>query len=152
MLASTYDRAMRWKWALIAAVAAVLAVPSATQSATSDSALFFNTPSGNISCVYVPSRLWANLRCDVGGGVKPLPAKPRSCGFDWGVGIQMQNRGRGRIVCASDSVFSPTAKRFPYGTTWRRNGFVCTVKRVGLRCTNRTRNGFFLSRQRSYRF
>jgi hypothetical protein len=59
--------------------------------------------------------------------------------------------GSARIVCASDSVFSPTAKRFPYGTTWRRNGFVCTVPRVGLRCSNRTKNGFFLSRQRSYR-
>ncbi|MDP9492222.1 MAG: hypothetical protein M3P42_08520, partial [Actinomycetota bacterium] len=88
---------MRCKWALVTAVAAALAVPSATQSVTHDAALFFNTPSGNISCVYVPSRLSANLRCDIGGGVKPLPPRPRSCGFDWGVGIQMQNRGRARI-------------------------------------------------------
>jgi uncharacterized protein DUF6636 len=144
---------MRWKWALVVVAAVtVLAGPPATQSATRDSVLFFNTPSGNISCVYLPSSTSANLRCDIGGGVRPLPPKPRSCGFDWGVGMQMQLRARARIVCASDSVFSPAARRFPYGTTWRRNGFICTVRRVGLRCSNRTKNGFFLSRQRSYRF
>jgi hypothetical protein len=64
----------------------------------------------------------------------------------------MRHRGRARIVCASDSVFSPALRRFPYGTTWRRNGFTCTVRKIGLRCVNRSKNGFFLSRQRSYRF
>jgi hypothetical protein len=143
---------MWWKWALFAAAVAVLAGPPATQSATRDAVVFFNTPSGNISCVYLPLRTSVNLRCDIGGGVRPLPAKPRSCNADWGVGIEMQLRGRARIVCASDSVFSPAARQIPYGTTWRRNGFSCLVRRVGLRCANRTKNGFFLSRQRSYRF
>jgi len=36
MLASAYDRAMRWEWALFAVAVAVLAGPPTTQSATRD--------------------------------------------------------------------------------------------------------------------
>ena len=60
-------------------------------------------------------------------------------------------RGRGRIVRQRLRV-QPDREAFPYGTTWRRSRFTCTIRRIGLRCTNRTKNGFFLSRQRSYRF
>ena len=39
-----------------------------------------------------------------------------------------------------------------YGTTWRRNGLVCSSKAIGLRCSNPAGHGFFMSRARSYRF
>jgi hypothetical protein len=39
-----------------------------------------------------------------------------------------------------------------YGTTWRRDGFTCRSRIVGLRCRNASVHGFFLSRQRSYAF
>jgi hypothetical protein len=61
----------------------------------------------------------------------------------------MADTGRARVVCAGDTVLhqGPVLK---YGTTWRRGGFTCTSRSTGLRCTNRSRHGFFVSRARSY--
>jgi len=35
-----------------------------------------------------------------------------------------------------------------YGKTWAWSGFRCTSRRTGLTCTNTSRHGFFLSRDR----
>ncbi len=85
-------------------------------------------------------------------GLKPLPPRPRRCEFDYGIGFEMGRKGRARAVCASDSVYTPKGRTLGYGSTWKRGGFVCTSKQVGLRCRNLVGHGFFESRGRSYRF
>ena len=111
----------------------------------------FRMPSKNIECAeFTDAR--PTLRCDIRGGLKPLPPKPASCEFDWGAGYIMGRRGRAHVSCVSDSVHDPSARVLRYGTIWRRDGFVCVSRTAGLRCHNAAGNGFFLSRRHSYAF
>jgi hypothetical protein len=109
------------------------------------------TPSGSIACEFrhLPP---IGLRCDVNGGVKPIPPKPRSCELEWGPGFEMSRTGRPQIVCGSDTVNLAPQTTLNYGATWRKPGFSCTSRRSGLTCRNVGRHGFVLSVERSSRF
>jgi uncharacterized protein DUF6636 len=120
-------------------------------AAASASVVSFRMPSKNVYCAEFTGPR-ASLRCDIRSGLKPRPPKPASCEFDWGGGYTLGRRGRARINCVSDSVYSSSARVLRYGTTWRRDGFTCVSRVAGLRCRNAGGHGFFLSRQRSYRF
>jgi hypothetical protein len=135
----------------VAGVALVFAVGAGNASADG----FFQTPSRNIGCVYVAPFAVKDrpyLRCDIGGGLHPLPPRPRGCDLDWGYGYSMSDTGRARPFCAGDTAKDPRAPVLGYGRTWRRGPFACVSQRSGLRCTNRSGRGFFLSRERSYTF
>jgi len=108
----------------------------------------FQTPSGNIACY----RLDDSLRCDISSGLQPLPPKPSSCEFDWGLSVGMEERGAAEFGCVSDTVLDPTAPELSYGSTWQRGQFMCESSTEGLRCTNGGGHGFFLSRERSQLF
>jgi hypothetical protein len=103
---------------------------------------FFLLPSKNIGCAYNASP--AYLRCDIRTGLKPVPQ--RSCELDW-TGLSMRPRSRATPTCAGDTAMLPNAPILRYGSTWRRGGFVCRSRTIGLRCTNRVGHGFTLSRQ-----
>jgi hypothetical protein len=92
------------------------------------------------------------MRCDIGGGLRPLPPRPKSCDLDWGYGYEMSTFGKARTFCAGDTAHDPRAPILRYDLTWRKGPFTCVSQRIGLRCTNRSRHGFFLSRERSYTF
>lgn len=132
---------MRIALVLTAALALTAPAPAAT------SGVFFRTPSGNIYCAY-----FGSLRCDIGSGLVPKPPKPAGCDFDWGQTYQLGRTGVTRVGCVSDSVFSPTARVLRYGTRLSRGGITCVSRTSGLRCTNASRHGFFLSRAHSSRF
>ena len=113
----------------------------------------FRTPSGNIGCQYASGFGPTSLRCDIRSGLKPKPARPKFChDLEWGDSYNMGVTGRVSITCHGDTAIDPRSRVLRYGTTWKKSGFVCTSKRAGLRCRNRSGHGFFLSRQRSYRF
>ena len=114
----------------------------------------FRMPSSNIGCAYSnePGAGGPMLRCDVLSGLKPPPKRPRGCTLDWKYGYWMHPTGKSLRVCAGDTTVDRHAKVVRYGHRWRAGGFTCLSKRVGLRCTNRSRHGFFLSRTHSYRF
>jgi hypothetical protein len=108
----------------------------------------FRTPSGKIGCGYDNN----TLRCDVDGGVKPLPPQPKSCEFDWGQGFWLRPKGPAAIVCAGDTARNNASLVVRYGTTWRRGSFACNSSPNGLRCTNADHHGFFISKGEAYRF
>jgi hypothetical protein len=130
--------------------AVVCIAPAATASPAA--LQFLRTPSGNIRCALTWGDEPTQLRCDILTGVRPLPPKPASCEFDWGAGYRLDRTGRARITCVSDTAAGPGTRVLRYGTTWRRLGFTCTSRRVGLRCQNTVGHGFFLSRAHSFRF
>ena len=133
---------------VLAASAYVTVTPSAGAAV-----LQFRTPSGNIGCVYATGfGKGASLRCDIRSGLKPKPARPRNCDLDWGDSYELGLTRRAYVTCHGDTAIDPRAHALRYGSTWKKSGFVCTSKRAGLRCRNRSGHGFFLSRQRSYRF
>lgn len=108
----------------------------------------FKVPSGNIGCV-VGS---AYARCDIQKRSWKPPRKPRSCPVDFGQGLAVEKRGRGRFVCAGDTVLFGRAT-VGYGDSVTRGRFSCRVKRSGVRCVNtRSKHGFTLSRQGARRF
>ena len=135
-----------------ATIAATLA--GFARSAPAATVTFFRTPSGNIGCVYASAfqGIPASVRCDIRSGLKPKPAKPRNCHLDWGDSYELPKTGRALVTCHGDTALDPHAPVLAYGKAWQRNGLMCTSRATGLRCTNKSGHGFFLSRQRSYRF
>ena len=113
----------------------------------------FRTPTGNIGCQYGKGFGGPYLRCDIRSGLKPKPPRPKGCvDLEWGDSFEMNATGRVHVTCHGDTAIDPRSRVLRYGQTWMQYGFVCTSKRVGLRCRNKSRHGFFLSHQRSYRF
>jgi len=121
-------------------------------TAAADLAIPFRTPSGNIGCYYTSNRNQASLRCDIRSGLEPRPPKPRNCPLDWGDSYELAPTGRALLTCHGDTAVAPSARVLKYGTRWSRGGFTCTSRKAGLRCVNRSRHGFFLSRAHSFRF
>jgi uncharacterized protein DUF6636 len=136
-------------------IAVVSAVLLLALTGTSGAAVYaFRMPSSNIGCIYDsgPKVGGPDLRCDILSGLKPAPAKPRGCTLDWKYGYRIFATGKARTVCAGDTAVDRHAKAVAYGHRWHMGVFTCLSRRIGLRCTNRSRHGFFLSRKHSYRF
>jgi hypothetical protein len=109
----------------------------------------FQSPSGNIGCV-IGRR--GGVRCDIRNRDWRPPPKPASCRLDWGFGLTVERRGRGRFVCAGDTTLGQ-GRRLAYGDAIRRGRFRCVSRRSGMRCVNRRNgHGFNLSRERAQRF
>ena len=131
--------------AVFVAAAAAAAAAGAPAPAAE---VHFRPPSTAIGCVADATY----LRCDIRGGIKPLPPAPARCRLDWGVGFSLGPTGIAGVECAGDTVLSSQAVVVPYGTTWHRNGFRCASRSSGLRCTNAGGHGFLIGNQSSYRF
>ncbi len=101
-------------------------------------------PSRNIGCIFGRSPRY--VRCDVRTGLRPPPPRPAGCDLDWAYGLEMTAVSRPKTFCAGDTALSQ-GPVLAYGATLRILGFTCVSQRAGLRCTNRARHGFFLSRQ-----
>jgi hypothetical protein len=111
----------------------------------------FVMPSGNIGCGYTddPSRY---LRCDILQSSDMPEGQPSDCDLDYGHAYAMRRRGRSQTLCAGDTVVNRNAPVLEYGETKRIGGFKCRSKTTGLRCTNRSDHGWFLSRRRISKF
>lgn len=140
--------------AVAVAVCAILCARAAgAAQAGKPSVASFRTPSGNIGCVYSSgSGSATSLRCDIRSGLRPRPHKPPGCRLDWGDSYSVNATGRVVLTCHGDTAVLPDSRILRYGTRWRRGGFRCRSRAVGLRCVNRSGHGFFLSRGRSSRF
>ena len=128
-------------------VALILAAALSLALAAEAGAVSFQSPSENIGCALTK----AGVRCDIAQRDWNPPPKPASCPVDWGQGLTLGRRGRGRFVCAGDTVLN-VGRRLAYGRSIRRGRFRCTSRRSGMRCVNRRNgHGFFLSRQHAGR-
>jgi hypothetical protein len=139
---------------LVVAILCAALVPSATPAAAAAGPQSFQVPSKGIVCSYLPADTAhaAFLRCDIDGGIKPLPPRPASCPVDWGLGYEMNKTGRVHPVCAGDTVRGLRGKKLATGSTWRSDGFTCVSKKSGLRCTNASHHGFVLNRKHASTF
>jgi len=143
--------------AIAVAAIALLALGSlatASSSKAKDTYLDFRMPSNNVFCAYVVSSSpYAKyLRCDIMSGIKPKPSSRGCVEGSRGFSADIDVTGKATFPCSSDTVYNKRARKLAYGKTWRKGGFTCKSKLAGLRCSNLSRHGFFLSRQHSYRF
>ena len=112
----------------------------------------FRTPSGSIGCVYARGLGRTEIRCDiVAAYAKPEARRPKSCDLDWGDSLVMGATGGAGYGCHGDTALNQ-GRVLAYGTTFRRPGFACVSRTVGLRCTNKAGHGWDMSRQRQRRF
>jgi hypothetical protein len=115
----------------LSVLAFVASVPS------SASAAFFRTPSGNIICGTGPQSFDGGVSCTV---LSEGNARGQKI---WSM------RGRGRVRVFRSMSNAPVEVRvLRYGRVYRGFGIRCASRQRGLRCRNRSRHGFFLSRQR----
>lgn len=146
--------------ALVAGVAVLFVLGSGATAnsskarASKDTYIDFRMPSNNVFCAYISSASprYTYLRCDIMSGLKPKPSSTGCVEGSRGVSADINVYGRAAYPCSSDTVYNTHARMLAYGTTWRHGGFVCKSQTSGLRCTNKSAHGFFLSRQHSYRF
>ncbi|HEY5478907.1 MAG TPA: DUF6636 domain-containing protein [Gaiellaceae bacterium] len=132
-----------------------LATASSSKSRTGkDTFVQFRMPSNNVFCAYVvASSPYAKyVRCDIMSGIKPKPTGGRCIEGVRGISADIDVTGRATFPCSSDTVYNKSAPLLQYGKTWRRGGFTCKSSMAGLRCSNLSQHGFFLSRAHSYRF
>jgi hypothetical protein len=109
------------------------------------------TPSGNISCFYVPV---GHLLCDIrrAAYLGDLQSRcQRTAGLDWH-GFTVAVGRRATFNCSGGILYNegadvPRYRRLAYGTSWRFGAFTCTSRVTGLTCTSRDGHGLFLSRQ-----
>ena len=105
----------------------------------------FQLPSGNIGC-YIDS---TGVRCDIRERNWQPPARPPSCEYDYGQGIELRDRGAA-FVCAGDTTLGGGIT-VAYGTSIDRGPFRCDSSTEGVDCKDsRSGHGFHLSRA-SYR-
>ena len=146
---------------LLALAVSVLASASVAGSATRLPG--FRSPSGNVSCLFIPSaplsgggRTPATILCKLAHAAyaKTLQARclgPTGAGVDWH-GFTLPAARKGAINCSGGSLYNPT-KQHPsyvtlaYGKTWRQKMFSCTSKVAGVNCSNPSGHGIFISRQ-----
>jgi hypothetical protein len=110
------------------------------------------TPSGNIECTLDPSKGFGVV-CNAIKHEWTLPPKPASCEFEWTDAVFLEPAGRPRFWCSSNAaIYGPNHYwpriDFPYGASVTSSGVICTSRVSGVRCANRDKHGFFLSRQR----
>ncbi|MCW2982614.1 MAG: hypothetical protein JWR63_184 [Conexibacter sp.] len=131
---------------LVLTVFAVLLAPAGASAG--DSLVGFQLPSKKIACVYSHFEgEKAALRCDVADVVRPAK-RPASCKLDYGSAFGLTATGKGRRLCAGDTVLDPKAKVLAYGASRTLGPFTCASRTTGLRCTTRAGHGFELSRTR----
>lgn len=108
----------------------------------------FKTPSGNIHCFAYVDRLTqeAVLRCDLLQNQARVPAKPKDCPLDWGNAFGLSERGKAGRLCVGDTVADPRLPVLAYGKVWSEGGFRCDVTQARLRCINKDKRGFELSK------
>lgn len=102
----------------------------------------FKTPSGNIACEVYDDI----LRCDLQENMAKTPKAPVNCELDWGNMFTLSLQGKGKRLCAGDTVFGHQ-KTLAYGKTWKNKGFVCVSAATGLTCKNRKNHGWTLNKR-----
>jgi hypothetical protein len=148
--------------AIVLAVAGVAFLAASASAESSTRPPGFRSPSGNISCIFLPSavtdsgeRTPASLLCKVAHAdyAKQLEDRcmgPAGAGVDWH-GFALSAARKGTIVCSGGALYPgadrPSYVTLPYGKTWRQKMFSCSSRVSGVNCSNPNGHGLFLSRQ-----
>jgi hypothetical protein len=118
----------------------------------------FRSPSGNISCLFIPSASGApaTILCKLAHSdyAKALQARcmgSTGAGVDWH-GFLLPAARKGTVICSGGILYNPTTQHpsyitLAYGKTWRQKMFSCTSQVNGVNCSNPHGHGMFISRQ-----
>lgn len=114
--------------------------------------VFFQTPSGNISCAIFPGEE-SSLRCDMKELKQTYTARPADCELDWGTAFGISAVGKsGEVICHGDTLFGTDSASLAYGKSLEAGGFQCMSEKSGLTCRNAAGHGFTLSKAKQELF
>lgn len=117
----------------------------------------FRSPSGNISCLLIPSSRSSSMllcdlaRADYSARLQAHCLGPNGGGVDWH-GFTLTATRKGALNCSGGILYNPTTERpsyvtLPYGASWHRGAFTCSSRTTGVTCRSRAGHGLFVSRQ-----
>ena len=121
----------RW-FAAVSALALLWPAGAATQGPELD---YFQSPTGNIRCVY---------ENQVGVGCETL---------NNGRGVVLRSFGGTRLINGRELFTRASSRRIAYGRSWRVSSFRCLSLATGMRCSSSvTGRGFSINRDSISRF
>jgi hypothetical protein len=113
----------------------------------------FRSPSGNISCLFIPSGSGApaTILCRLADADYAQALQDRCKDLDWH-GFLLPAARKGAVNCSGGILYNPTTQHptyitLAYGKTWRQKMFSCTSQVNGVNCSNPHGHGMFISRQ-----
>jgi uncharacterized protein DUF6636 len=130
-----------------------LLVLIAAASASAATLPGFRSPSGNISCLFIPSSSGApaTILCKLAHADYAQALQARCNGLDWH-GFLLPAARKGAVNCSGGILYNPSTRHpsyitLAYGKTWRHKMFSCTSQFNGVNCSNPHGHGMFISRQ-----
>ena len=130
-----------------------LLVLVASASASAATLPGFRSPSGNISCLFIPSSSGApaTILCKLAHADYAKTLQGRCHGLDWH-GFLLPAARKGAVNCSGGILYNPNTQHpsyitLAYGKTWRQKMFSCTSQLNGVNCSNPHGHGMFISRQ-----
>ena len=113
-----------------------------TIPASADGQIEFNTPSGNIGCIYTPKGGTSTYQPQDGGPeLSCSRVEPSYVTVILGPnGPATQIKNPGEQGCCSD------VAKLAYGNSWSKGPFTCQSSTKGLTCTGSNGHGFFVSK------
>lgn len=114
--------------------------------------LQFHTSDSNIHCLIV-SDTYADVRCDIYDFVPSFTIAPPDCDLDWeGVFVISEDKLRGELGCAGDTIEAPYSRMIGDEETISMGQFSCVANGSDLTCVNLGGHGFRLSREKQSLF
>ncbi len=150
----------------VVALAAAVALASTLPAASAKRLPGFRSPSGNISCLFLPAdrdvaghRLPSQLLCSIRRAAYAArlqdrclsPRGRRGEGVDWH-GWRLTTRGKPSLLCSGGILYNvdrdePSYVTLRYGRRWRHGAFTCRARISGVTCRNRGGHGLLVSRE-----
>jgi hypothetical protein len=138
---------------LVVIVIVILLVLATSAPATAATLPGFRSPSGNISCLFIPSNRGspATILCKLALADYASALQKRCRGLDWH-GFLLPAARKGAVNCSGGILYNPNTQHpsyvtLAYGKTWRQKMFSCTSQFNGVNCSNPHGHGMFISRQ-----
>lgn len=115
-----------------------------TIPANTEGQVEFNTPSGNIGCIYTPKGGTSTYQPQDGGPeLSCSRVEPRYVTVILGPkGPATLIKNPGEQGCCGDM------PKLGYGNSWSKGSFTCLSSKKGLTCTSTSGHGFFVSKAR----
>jgi hypothetical protein len=109
----------------------------------------FRSPSGNISCLFIPAP--GTMLCKLAHADYAKALQNRCKDIDWH-GFLLPAARKGTVNCSGGTLYNPMTQHpkyvtLAYGKTWRHKMFSCTSQLTGVNCSNPNGRGMFISRQ-----
>jgi hypothetical protein len=139
----------------VAAVAAVWMLITATTGcaaiAHADGAQFFQSPSGNISCLlYLFPVNTGSADCQIRDSTWAAPPRPSNCQGGWGDSLGIVQGEPAKLECRTDRLLGENSPALAYGSAQTVAEITCDSELSGMTCRDSSTGHFFFLSRDSY--